>query len=233
MNVLFLFNDAIDLDDFSDFKNGMLELNLLKSMSSLEDKFCKHASVWSLDVIEFLNSAERDQYIGLIYLFLEQISDVDGMEYITNEAKFDELFPVSKNLFLGINFSGLDISEHRQIVSSTAFLEFKNKELSNISFRNFWSKRQDIFKFLIFCKEVEAQISRIGQSSLFNQIISKLSEFDSAISDWSSGNFSYKRVNDKYALRISPETLATMSAYGSQRKFSLPDGRSEFFELHI
>lgn len=80
---------------------------------------------------------------------------------------------------------------------------------------------------------VEAQLQRIGSSPILNQIIKRLKTFDCAAARWNEGDFSYSKVNANYSLRISPETRSTMSNYGSERTFRLPNGKSEEFSLHI
>lgn len=228
MNHFFLLNEAIDLQDLERFKLGMSELVALEKEES--DTFSKHESVWDLTIINklFESYGQEEQAISK---FLEQLDNLDN--YISDELAFDKAFSNSDNAFLGIDFSNTTISEKKQIIDENTFNAFKITLLNNIDFRNLWVKRDLIFPQLTLCGDVEQQISRIGNSNFFNQIVEKLKELNKAVQTWQEGAFSYKAINKHFALTISPESKLTMDNYGNERKFKLPNGNIEIFELHI
>lgn len=230
MNNFFLLNEAITVSDFETFKNGMSELLSIERAN--EDEFLKHDSIWSLEIITNLYSS-FGQEEQVICQFIEQISAITN--YVSSEIDFDILYPNDANAFLGIDFSTLEIPTLKQIIDSSTFEIFKSHNLSRIDFRSFWEKRKQLFPNLELCGEVKAQISRIGNSPIFNQIIERLKELDEAVKIWQNGtgDFSYKTINREYALRISPETEQTMARYGNERIFSLPNHSRQKFELHI
>jgi len=228
MNHFFLLNEAIDLEEYEKFKWGMAELVAIEREA--KDTFLKHKSVWDLAQIAEIYS-NYGQYEQAISKFIEQLTTTD--EYINNEELFDMLFQDTANAFLGINFSTTKISDAKWIINNDTFQVFKNNNLWSINYKNLWLKRELLFPNLILCGEVEEQIYQIGTSSHFNQIVNKLKEFNTAIQDWKNGNFSYKEINQKYALIISPESDQTMAKYKNERKFRLPTGDSEYCELHI
>jgi hypothetical protein len=228
MNNFFLLNEAIDLNNLTDFKTGMSELLIIERET--EDRFIKHDNVWNINIIASLysNFGHEEQAISK---FIEQIKTVDA--YINCEKVFDTTYEHMSNAFLGIEFSPTTVSAPKQIINSQTFTTFKTNTLWDVTFRNLWSKRTKLFPHLQLCGEVEEQLSKIGNSGYFKQIVDRLREFDNAVSNWSNGAFSYKDINAKYSLRISPESDKTMEKYGNERIFSLPKGGTEYFELHI
>jgi hypothetical protein len=50
---------------------------------------------------------------------------------------------------------------------------------------------------------------------------------------WKTRDFSYQNVNDTSSLRISPESVSTMNLFGEDRRFQMPTGGTQIFELHI
>ena len=230
MNNFFLLNEAIEVGDFDAFKIGMSELVALGKAD--DDLLMKHESVYSLAIMNDLysNFGYSEQ---IILTFIQQLSATP--KYIDNEVVFDTIYPNDANGFLGIDFTDILISELKQITDSRSFASFKDRNLWDISFRNVWSKRALLFPNLILCGEVEAQISKIGDSSFLNQIVERLRSLDEAVAVWKKGNgdFSYKSVNRDYPLRISPESDQTMNKYGNERLFSLPNGKRVHFVLHL
>jgi hypothetical protein len=56
---------------------------------------------------------------------------------------------------------------------------------------------------------------------------------DTHVQNWESGNFDWHKLKASTNLNVSPESDSTLRLYSAQRKFKLPDGRREVFELHI
>jgi hypothetical protein len=224
----FLLNEAIDSADIESFKTGISELITIETEQ--EDEFLKHQSIYNLPIFISLYS-NYGQVETVIIKYLEQLQTIDIC--FDNIDKFNAIYSSSANAFTGIDFSGTGISPDIQIIDNDSYKHFKKSVLWNVNYRNFWSKRTKLFPNIILCGEVESQISRIGTSQYFVQIIEKLKIFDGAVSEWNTGNFSYKEINRRFALNISPESEATMSRYGNERIFKLPNGNSEIFELHI
>jgi hypothetical protein len=230
MNNFFLLNEAINIDDLNGFREGMSELIALPK--TFEDTFIKHDSVWILPVInnlyEHFGQAEQ-----AIVKFIEQIDTIGTS--IQSESVFDSLYPNDLNAFLGIDFSEIPITLPKQITNTYTFNNFKDVSLWDFSFRDLWVKREKLFPTLILCGDVEAQVSKIGNSSYLNQIVERLRTLNGAVEIWKreNGDFSYKAVNRDFPLRISPESKQTMAKFANERLFTLPDKRRESFELHI
>ncbi|HAN79692.1 MAG TPA: hypothetical protein DCQ31_18985 [Bacteroidales bacterium] len=240
MNNFFLHNVALDTSDITEFENGIKELlSVSVEKNSDTDIFMRSPNLWDYQFKfgllgelfgnEQLSPEFRTKILSIFFEreFIE--SDLD----IQLEQDFDEFYPEDCNGFLGVDFIDLAVSLNRQITDEESFKRFKAFCLSKIDFRSFWDKRVEMFPNLILCGEVEAQISKIGNSSYFFQILERLKELDSYASNWKQGAFSYRDVNHTKNLRISPESEQTMHAYGNQRVFSLPELGRIKCELHI
>ena len=228
MNNYFLLNESVSFLNYLDFKSQMLQLLVIER--EVDDLFLKHQSIWDINVFNSLFST-FGQEEQIIVKFIEQMKSIE--DYPNNEETLDSMYEFMSNAFLGCDFSRTTIAKDRQVTNEETFKIFKFNTLWDVTFRNFWHKRTKLFPSLTLCGEVEKQISNIGNSNQFNQIIDRLKEFNSAISNWTHGDFSYRTINENYALRISPESEQTMNRYGSERSFKMPTGRTEVFELHI
>jgi hypothetical protein len=231
MNNFYLLNEAIDVNDYKTFKAGMLELNAIEKEG--DDHFLKQNTIWNLNMIVNHLYSGYGQEEQVISQFIEQTATIE--DDITEEIKFDSVYPNELNAYLGIDFSNTSISFQKQITNNNSFQTLKHNDLWNVTFRNIWDKRKKLFPNIELCGEVKDQCLRIGNSGHFNQIVEILRKFDNAISKWKSesGNFSYKNINQTYSLRISPESSQTIDKYGDERRFELPGGGTMLFELHI
>ncbi len=240
MNNLFLSNKAIDVYDLTRFEEGINHLNLIcQEKNDFEDEFLRNQDIWNYQFnFGFLGDLFGSKVLSIEFLsrvlpvFFEREFKPIKQNFQT-EIDFDTQYPNDCNGFLGIDFSQLSIVIERQICNIEGYQNFKNYCLSNINFRTFWEHRKQLFPNLILCGEVENQIQSIGSSSHFNQIINRLKELDNYVKNWKSGRFSYKDINLKTNLRISPESTQTMSQYKNQRTFTLPDLGATVCELHI
>lgn len=121
-------------------------------------------------------------------------------------------------------------SEH--LVKHQSWFEQKKRQNIETS-RDLWEQKQKFFPYLVLCGEVEKQLTRLGiQSKFFNQIIEKLKRLNEYAKDWKQGSYSDNAAK-KYGLDISGESNQTLTKYGRQRKFRLPNKQKQLFEKHI
>jgi hypothetical protein len=224
-----MLNEALRVKNFDTFKSGMIDLALIEKVE--DDTFFRHDSAWNEPFIEKMYEFYGGLNEKIIFTFLEQLSS--SKKYLSSEAEINSYFVDQDNGFLGINFTDCSIDNIMQIKNNDNYLTFNQQYLWSVNFRNFWIKKEKLFPNLIMCGEVQNQINLIGNSGYFNQIIDKLKEFNLAVGNWDSGNFSYNDINRNHALRISPESSQTINNYGNQRRFQLPHGGTDLFELHI
>lgn len=229
MSNFFTINEALDVKTYDLFLSYCRDLVAIQRLP--EDIFLKHNSLFNLSHIEQLYSNYSKQEESVIAVFLEQLKPSNN--YLDTVAKIDANFPGEDNGFLGGDFSKTAIVLDRQIKNNEDYINFNSINLWNVNFRNFWFKREKLFPNLTFCGDVENQILMIGASSYFNQIIDRLKEFNYAVRNWTTGDFSYREINKSHSLRISPESDRTLARYRNERVFSLPEGGTECFDLHI
>jgi len=237
MNNLFLSNEAIDVADLTKFEDGINHLNLI--CQEQDDMFLRSQDIWNYQFnFGFLGDLFSSNVLSVEFLsrvlpvFIEREFKQIPQNFQT-EKDFDTQYSNDCNGFLGIDFSLLSIAIERRISNTDDYNNFKNYCLSKIDFRTFWENRERLFSNLILCGKVESQIQNIGNSSHFNQVISRLKELDNYLETWNKGRFSYKDVNLKTNLRISPESTQTMGRYQNQRTFTLPNLGVTVCELHI
>lgn len=229
MSNFFLLNEAIPTQNYEIFKEGFKELVLIEKED--DDVFLRHDSLWQMEILEQLYINYTLQEETVMCKFIEQLSPSDN--YFDNSIQIDNHYQGEDNGFLGVNFTHLTIEPSKQIKNNPDYVTFNYSNLWNVNFRNFWQKKEKLFPNLIMCGDVESQISQIGNSGYFNQIIDRLKSFNEAVENWQVGNFSYHDINRNFPLRISPESSQTMDRYGNQRLCQLPDGGTDSFQLHI
>jgi hypothetical protein len=229
MSNFFLLNESIDVNEYNVFLNGLKELIIIQKKD--DDLFLKHDSLWQLNHLNqlYMNYTSQDE--NAICLFIEQLKPTEI--YFHNSTEFDHEYLEDDNGFLGIDFENTTIELERQVKNNENYISFNQINWDNVNFRNLWKHRSKLFPNLTLCGEVKHQILSIGNSGYFNQIVDKLKDFNNAVGNWKTGSFSYREINTSYALRISPESSGTMSKFGNERIFSIPNGGTEFFELHI
>lgn len=118
MNNFFLLNEAIDLNDYKQFKEGVSELMIIEKEDN--DNFLKHNSVWETPVITNNLFSTSGQEENAIILFIEQIKTIDG--YLNNQDVFNKKFPDELNAFLGIDFTKTSVCEKVQITNPKNFV---------------------------------------------------------------------------------------------------------------
>ncbi|WP_375446929.1 hypothetical protein [uncultured Fibrella sp.] len=96
-----------------------------------------------------------------------------------------------------------------------------------------WDKRTEFFTHLVLCGDVQKQLKKVGMSNHLAQIIDRLRALDAFASRWKTGSFNVDQLNAETNLRVSGESNSTMSRFGAERRFKLPDGRREVFEKHV
>lgn len=126
MSKLFLLDQAVNLNDFDDFKDGMN--NLITIDKKDEDAFYKHDSIYNIPILTTLYSTfgQDEQEISR---FIEQLTLCE--DYIDTEIKADIYCNTNCNAFLGIDFSKTSISNPKQIIDNKTYFNWNFGYLSN------------------------------------------------------------------------------------------------------
>ncbi|MGV3612777.1 MAG: hypothetical protein ACO1N0_17585 [Fluviicola sp.] len=102
--------------------------------------------------------------------------------------------------------------------------------------QDLWEKREQLFPFIILCGVTESQFCNRGYSKkLLTQVKDRLQTLNKIGEAWKTkgGSFDYTWANENYDVRISPESETTMNRFSQERRFQLPNGTYEIFELHL
>jgi toxin YoeB len=129
-NYFFLLNEAIDVDDYPAFKNGMLNLAAIEKRK--EDEFLRHETVWALKIIEVFYRNIGGYEEQVICKFIEQMTP--SKKYVFVDGKYNFMYPDNLNAFLGINFSCLlfIIEREKRVVDGESFDNAKRFYYSNL-----------------------------------------------------------------------------------------------------
>jgi len=111
------------------------------------------------------------------------------------------------------------------------FQELRNESLQKC--KQIWEQREQLFPNLIFCGKTKKQLSSGLSSKYVHQIFDKLAALNNYLSYWSSGDFNLNDFVANNNVDCTDESDCTMQKYGDERKFSIGDGRSVYFRLHI
>lgn len=95
--------------------------------------------------------------------------------------------------------------------------------------KELWINKELIFPYLIFCDQVQEQISdfHFGQP-VFRQIVKRLFEINSYFSTWKGGNFQPELIPCK----VTPESKETLKRFEMEHTFKSPDGIDRIFSWH-
>lgn len=218
----------------AELEENFKTLNEIHSARRREEVFTKSNAFWNIKtlddiyIVEAIEKFSDGQFIGTTYGLLEQISSIQNFRSL-DEMNF---YCTEKyKAFWGAHF---EVTDERHINSQENYHSFKKQKIQNITKGiEIWERQSLLFERVILCPEVETQLKSVGYTE---QILNKLLELDSYCQNyWQKGTFSYKDANEYASLKISPESASTMSdpKKKQMRLFKLPNGETEYFELHI
>ncbi|MCP4150918.1 MAG: hypothetical protein GY757_24440 [bacterium] len=93
-----------------------------------------------------------------------------------------------------------------------------------------WLKRKTNFPDLVFCKNVEDQISFFsGAEPGFHAILKRLFELQSVCSTWTKGVF----TGENFPSKVTPESESRLSKFKKELMIMCPDGESREFSWHL
>ncbi|MCG2589519.1 hypothetical protein [Rhodohalobacter sulfatireducens] len=231
----YLFEESYSNASRNDLEDCFNELNHIHVIESKDDdNFLMSDDFWNVEtqlgpLSEVVFSSKLDEQLSRSIL-PRLFGTLNNVERINDLGQFDNDYEIY-NAFFGIEIH--DIPPDRFVRNRIEYQQFRKTNLWDVDHNNFWDRKESLFPNLVFCDGVKDQVEKLGTGKYFGQVVDILKEFDEANDGWSKGAFSYKEINNRSALNISPESKRTMDKYGNQRNFQLPDGSTESFELHI
>ncbi|PJX21934.1 hypothetical protein CAP47_09990 [Psychroflexus sp. S27] len=228
MTKLFLLEESVDNLKFEEFQEGLDDIILIKKEEN--DIFYKNNNINQLENYSELyqNHSQENQFRAK---FLEQINISNSNPKSIEELKM--VFPDTPIGFMGINFPQLEIDKNLCVENDDRFKEFKKYHLILLNHSNLFFLKEICFSNIIFCDNSEEQLKSFGNGKYFHQCVEQLSILNEYLQNWSEGNFNYQNLNDSTEITLSPESKTTMNKHFDKRVFSLPNGGTDIFELHI
>jgi hypothetical protein len=93
-----------------------------------------------------------------------------------------------------------------------------------------WLKRNIHFPHLVFCQNVEDQVSYFsGSEPEFHLIVKRLSELESYCSTWKNGIF----TGDNFPSKVTSESESRRGRFKKELKIICPDGEAREFSWHL
>lgn len=129
MSNFFLNNKSLNIDDFDVFKDGIIQLMRINKKQEhvfYRNDSCYEVSHFSSRIFPNLNDID----IFNIYNFFAKLSPCDAN--IQNEEGLNQFCQSEKNGFLGIDFNGQTIQEHKKIIDSTAYMSWIRHYQTNL-----------------------------------------------------------------------------------------------------
>lgn len=93
--------------------------------------------------------------------------------------------------------------------------------------RECWAAREALYPNLEFCIEVEKQLANV-HPEVMEAIVDRLADLDETADRWQKD----RSLHPNYGFWMHPESEATIQQYGSQRRFTHPNGYMMDFSLH-
>lgn len=236
MNNFYLFKDALNTSNLTEFENGIKSLSEIVAKRDFQtDNLMRYEDFWTQNsahgyFYEIPNKLGNEN-IGLCIKLFNSFRAIPID--ISNETEFDTLFSNDCNAFKGFDFSGTTIPPTKQVINLTSFNQFKlncANQFGYDSIQAFWDNKEILFPHLIFCERVWNQINHLSvDDDRFDLINSKLKRLNSFTGMWHGGAFNYKNLG----LDNSPDTPTRISNTLALRTFYCPEIGDRVFSLHI
>jgi len=228
MAKMFLLIESVIGMNFSDFQSGIDDLILIEKEKN--DVFYKNDSLNYVDNYgELYQQYNQENQFRAKYL--EQLTPTTANPKSIHELA--QVFPNSVVGFFGMVFPKLGIDIRFCVWNNPKFIEFKLFYQTLISASNFSDYKEDCFPNIVFCDNSAQQLIAFGAGKFFVQCLGQFVILEAYLKTWTEGSFNLSDINKATALNISPESQTTMGKFKHERLFSLPNGGSGVFELHI
>lgn len=178
---------------------------------------------------------DGNQAIGLLHAYIE-----NGLVL---SALSDEKWQSSKvkACFSELEISSGNLKEYNHLLPHIAKNEHID-ELKDIIFpqaHKSIKNAQDLLVYIdsldqniVFCSSAISQIKSLNDLKTIKDLAQKLDGINKYVERLDSTKFNINDINEDY-FYIRPDTTNTLGMYGTERTFSLPDGRNILFKWHF
>ena len=196
--------------------------------------FLKSDAFWYIktpngDFNETIATFTDGQLINTVYRLLESISSEKDFRTLD---EIDTYYPQKKNAFWGACF---EEENERHINTEEKYHLFKKQKVQEITKGiKIWERQSLLFKRIELCPDIETQLKSVGSVKQILKTLLLLDDY--CVTSWNNGRFNENEaMKFNSALEISVESPSTNnnSKKKQKRLFKLPNGKTEYFDLHI
>lgn len=134
-----------------------------------------------------------------------------------NISLLNQQYPDQKNAYWGAMFGNR--KQYYQLCRVNDYYRFRNYYINHVEPDTLWKHRHLIFRSIIFCEDVEAEIDIFGGGAVFQGIVERLKALDAYAQKWNSGNFdisvlkTYVKASDEHKETMKIPKLAQMRVF--------------------
>ncbi|MEN2800469.1 hypothetical protein [Capnocytophaga sputigena] len=218
----------------AELEESFKTLNIIVEEAKPEDTFLRSDTFWYIETsegifCEIIATFTDGQLIGTVCKLLESISSEKDFRTLD---EIDTYYPQKKNAFWGACF---EEENERHIDTEEKYHSFKEQKIQEITKGiEIWERRSLLFKRIELCPEVKTQLKSVGSVKQILKTLLLLDDY--CVTSWNNGRFNENEaMKFNSALEISTESTSTNnnSKKKLKRLFKLPNGKTEYFDLHI
>jgi hypothetical protein len=218
----------------AELEESFRTLNIIVEEAKPEDTFLRSDTFWYIETsegifCEIIATFTDGQLKNTVYKLLESISSKKDFRTLD---EIDTYYPQKKNAFWGACF---EEENERHINTEEKYHLFKKQKVQEITKGiEIWERQSLLFKRIELCPEIETQLKSVGSVKQILKTLLLLDDY--CVTSWNNGRFNENEaMKFNSALEISVESPSTNnnSKKKQKRLFKLPNGKTEYFDLHI
>lgn len=218
----------------AELEESFRTLNIIVEEAKPEDTFLRSDTFWYIETsegifCEIIATFTDGQLKNTVYKLLESISSEKDFRTLD---EIDTYYPQKKNAFWGACF---EEENERHINTEEKYHLFKKQKVQEITKGiEIWERQSLLFKRIELCPEIETQLKSVGSVKQILKTLLLLDDY--CVTSWNNGRFNENEaMKFNSALEISVESPSTNnnSKKKQKRLFKLPNGKTEYFDLHI
>lgn len=218
----------------AELEESFRTLNIIVEEAKPEDTFLRSDAFWYIETSEgifckIIATFTDGQLKNTVYKLLESISSEKDFRTLD---EIDTYYPQKKNAFWGACF---EEENERHINTEEKYHLFKKQKVQEITKGiEIWERQSLLFKRIELCPEIETQLKSVGSVKQILKTLLLLDDY--CVTSWNNGRFNENEaMKFNSALEISVESPSTNnnSKKKQKRLFKLPNGKTEYFDLHI
>ena len=218
----------------AELEESFRTLNIIVEEAKPEDTFLRSDTFWYIETsegifCEIIATFTDGQLKNTVYKLLESISSEEDFRTLD---EIDTYYPQKKNAFWGACF---EEENERHINTEEKYHLFKKQKVQEITKGiEIWERQSLLFKRIELCPDIETQLKSVGSVKQILKTFLLLDDY--CVTSWNNGRFNENEaMKFNSALEISVESPSTNnnSKKKQKRLFKLPNGKTEYFDLHI